>query len=210
MASEESKARRLSLFFRWDSLGLSGSFRTGCYNALKVLIAECYGGSQDIFELGLRDSDPKHEGYRHIPTLFDSFRHLGPNCHHLCLILEPMRESLRTFGMLFANDQVPSSIVQRFGQQLLLAIDHAHRSGVIHTALRKSTDIQPRNIMVQIPELSIIDDYLRNTTPDPVAYNPSSDPSVIMSQPLRDFYIQESTDLMTLDVALCDWGRQLD
>lgn len=150
--------------------------------------------------------------------LVDSFNHLGPNGHHLCLVLEPMGESLRSFGTLFANDQVPSSIMKRFGRQLLLALDYAHRSGVIHTGmpiqnrkrargLRKDhIDIQPRNIMVQIPDLSTIDDYLKNTTPDPMAYDPGSDPSAIVSQPLRDFYIRESTDLMTLNVALCDWG----
>ncbi|CAG8897677.1 unnamed protein product [Penicillium egyptiacum] len=180
------------------------SFRTGCYGALKVLSAECYDGSQDISELEvltrLRDSDPKHDGHRHIPMLVDSFKHLGPNGHHLCLVLEPMGENLRTFGTLFAKDQVPSSIMRRFGQQLLLASDYAHRSGVIHT------DIQPRNIMIQIPDLSIIDDYLKNTTPDPMAYDPSSDPLAIVSHPLKDFYIRGSTDLMTLDVALCDWG----
>lgn len=60
--------------------------------------------------------------------------------------------------------------------------------------------------MVQIPDLSIIDDYLKNTTPDPVAYDPGSDTSTIVSQPLRDFYVRESTDLTTLDVVLCDWG----
>lgn len=71
---------------------------------------------------------------------------------------------------------------------------------------KEHIDIQPRNIMVQIPDLSIIDDYLKNTTPDPAAYDPDSDSWAIVSQPLRDFYIRESTDLMTLDVALCDWG----
>ena len=106
---------------------------------MKILSAECYDGSHDIFELEvlhrLRDWNPKHKGYRHIPTLFDSFEHTGPNGHHLCLVLEPMGESLRTFGTLFAKDQIPSSIMQRFGQQLLLALDYAHQSGVIHTGM---------------------------------------------------------------------------
>jgi serine/threonine-protein kinase SRPK3 len=70
----------------------------------------------------------------------------------------------------------------------------------------KNIDIQPRNIMVQIPDLSTINDYLKNTTPDPTTYDPSSDSSAIISQPLSEFYIRESTDLMTLNVTLCDWG----
>ncbi|KKK25487.1 hypothetical protein ARAM_002071 [Aspergillus rambellii] len=92
-------------------------------------------------------------------------------------VLEPMGETLASFGTLFPKGQVPSPIIQRFTKQLLLALDYAHRSGVIHT------DIQPRNVMIQISDLSII-----------------------ASQPLRDFYIPESSNLMDLDVALCDWG----
>lgn len=59
--------------------------------------------------------------------------------------------------------------------------------------------------MVQIADFSIIDDYLEETPADATAYGPDSD-SLIMSQPLRDFYIQESSDLTTLDVTLSDWG----
>ncbi|KAK9235405.1 kinase-like domain-containing protein [Lipomyces kononenkoae] len=95
---------------------------------------------------------------------------------------------------------VPNPIMQRFTKQLFLALDYAHQSGVIHT------DIQPRNIMVQLTDFSIIDDYLRETPADPAALDPTSDSSTIVSQPLRDFYIPESSDLMTLNIALCDWG----
>ncbi|RJE17604.1 hypothetical protein PHISCL_10060 [Aspergillus sclerotialis] len=50
--------------------------------------------------------------------------------------------------------------------------------------------------MVPIPDLSTIDDYLKNMTPDPVAYGTGTDLSTIMSQPLTGFYIRDSTDLM--------------
>lgn len=60
--------------------------------------------------------------------------------------------------------------------------------------------------MVQIPDFSIIDDYLKETPADPSAYDPNPDPCAIVSQPLTDFYIQESSDLTTLDIALCDWS----
>lgn len=113
------------------------SARTDCYKALKVLSAECYGGSKDLFELEIlqrvRESDPGHAGYPYVPTLVDSFEHVSTNGHHVCLVLEPMGESLASFGTLFEKCQVPSSIMQRFSKQLLLALDYAHRSGVIHT-----------------------------------------------------------------------------
>lgn len=61
--------------------------------------------------------------------------------------------------------------------------------------------------MVQIPGLSIIDDYLNQTPADSAAYNPASDPSTIVSQPLKDFYVRESTNSMTLNITLRDWGN---
>lgn len=48
--------------------------------------------------------------------------------------------------------------------------------------------------------------YLNATSADPAAYDPASDSSAIVSQPLRHFYIRESTDLMSLNITLCDWG----
>lgn len=60
--------------------------------------------------------------------------------------------------------------------------------------------------MVRIPDFSTIDKYLKERPADPAAYDPTSESWKIASQPLRDFYIQKSTDLQTLDIALCDWG----
>lgn len=98
---------------------------------MKVL-TECYGDVKDIFDLEvlerLRDADPEHPGFRYIPQLIDSFTHAGPNGSHVCLVVEPMGENFASFGTLF-----PSLIMQRFTSQLLLALDYAHRSGVIHT-----------------------------------------------------------------------------
>jgi len=55
--------------------------------------------------------------------------------------------------------------------------------------------------MVKVNDYSTVDDYLKQTSPDP-----ATNPSAIVSQSLRDFYIRDRTDLMKLDVALCDWG----
>ncbi|KAL4783991.1 kinase-like domain-containing protein [Aspergillus varians] len=189
---------------RYSTVWLVKDQRCCCYRVLKFLSTECYSGAEDIFELEilkhLRDSNSEHPGYRYIPTLVDSFEHVGPKGRHTCLVLEPMGESLASFGTLFSKHQVPNPIMQRFTKQLLLALDYAHQSGIIHT------DIQPRNIMIQITDFSIIDDYLKATPADPAAYDSTSDSSTIVSQPLRDFYIRESSDLLTLNVALCDWG----
>ncbi|KAE8356786.1 kinase-like domain-containing protein [Aspergillus coremiiformis] len=189
---------------RYSTVWLVEDQSCSCYRALKILSAECYGGSSDLFELEvlkrLQDFNPKDPGHRYIPTLVDTFEHVGPNGRHVCLVLEPMGETLASFGTLFSKCQIPAPIIQRFAKQLLLALDYAHRSGVIHG------DIQPRNIMIQIPNCSIIDKYLKETPADLAASNPKSDSSILVSQPLRDFYIPESSNLRDLNIALCDWG----
>jgi serine/threonine-protein kinase SRPK3 len=104
---------------------------------MKVLNAECYTDTCSIFELEiltrLREANPQHPGYQHIPTLIDSFEHQGPCGRHVCLVFEVMGESLGTFGLWFSNGQIPSRIMQRFTKQLLYAVDYAHQSGIIHT-----------------------------------------------------------------------------
>lgn len=86
------------------------------YNALKAFSADCYGGSNYLFDLEvfkrLRDSDP---GHPYIPTLADSFEHIGPRNRHVCLVLE-----LARLHALFSKCQVPSHIIQRFTKQLSL------------------------------------------------------------------------------------------
>ena len=104
---------------------------------MKILSAECYGGSNDIFELEvlkhLNDSNPDHAGHRYVLKLVDSFVHAGPNGYHTCFVLEPMGETLASFGTLFPKCQVPSRIMQSFTKQLFLALDYAHQSRIIHT-----------------------------------------------------------------------------
>lgn len=112
-------------------------FREHSFRALKVLSAECYGGSKDIYEREilehLRDADPSHSGYAYIPTLIDSFEHDGPNGRHVCLVFRVMGETHRSFGTWFEDHMIPNEIMRRFTIQLLLALDYAHDHGVVHT-----------------------------------------------------------------------------
>lgn len=104
----------------------------------------------------LRDSNPKHLGYQHISKLFGSFIHIGPNGRHICLVLEPMAESLASFGALFPKSQIPSNIVRRFTRQLLLALDYAHESGIIHTGKHLISSSMKELIFGKISNLEIL------------------------------------------------------
>ncbi len=107
------------------------------FRALKVLSAECYSDDQPIFEKEilshLRDGDRKQLGYAYVCHLIDDFEHKGRNGTHVCLVFELMGETLATFGTLFKESMIPSSVMRRFTIQLLLALDFAHDHGVIHT-----------------------------------------------------------------------------
>jgi len=109
------------------------------YRALKVLSAECYKKDAPIFEREilrhLRDGDRKLAEYKHVCHLVDYFEHKGPNGTHVCLVFEIMGEALRSFGLWFKECMVPTTVMRKFSWQLVVALDFAHASGVIHTGM---------------------------------------------------------------------------
>lgn len=115
-------------------------FRNGpeqAFRALKILSAECYGAGNDTFEreilTHLRKGDRSQLGYAYVCHLIDDFQHQGPNGSHICLVFELMGETLRSFGAWFLESRVPTSVMRRFTIQLLLAVDYAHETDIIHT-----------------------------------------------------------------------------
>lgn len=113
---------------------------------MKVLSADCYGTDKDIFEREilrhLRDADRTHLGYKYICHLVDDFEHSGPNGTHVCLVLELMGETLKTFGTVFNKTMIPNPLMRRFAFYLLAALDYAHDSNVIHTGNYEPTALK--------------------------------------------------------------------
>lgn len=111
--------------------------------------------------LHLRDASRDHKGYWHVPQILDHFVHEGPHGSHHCFVFKPMSESLAFYPTLFPDDSVPNSIMKRFTKQLLLALQFAHSTGVIHNGklaecyidcvrLTTQIDIEPDNIFIKI------------------------------------------------------------
>lgn len=104
---------------------------------MKVLSAECYGGTKDLFELEilkyLTKKNPDHPGWKYVATLLDFFAHTGPNGQHICLVSQVMAESFQDFGKWFPKNRIPSPVVQRFTMQLLQGLEYSHGCGVVHT-----------------------------------------------------------------------------
>jgi serine/threonine-protein kinase SRPK3 len=97
--------------------------------------------------------------------------------------------------------------LKRFTQQILQALDYAHSSGVIHT------ELTPQNVMIQLPDESIIGDFVLDATADEILEEIEIEllePCELESRNMRGFWLgtDEPTleDCETLDIAICDWG----
>lgn len=107
--------------------------------ALKILRADSYDEKEPLYEreilAHLREADKSHLGHKYICHLVDDFLQRGPNGSHVCLVFELIGETLQTFRVWFQDHMLPNLIMRKFTRQLLMALDYAHDSGVIHTGL---------------------------------------------------------------------------
>ncbi|KAK5191507.1 hypothetical protein LTR92_008680 [Exophiala xenobiotica] len=68
---------------------------------LKILTKDASGSRSTNSEVELSrhiaDADPRHHGLRYVRLVRDSFEISGQHGNHLCLVYEPMRETISTF-----------------------------------------------------------------------------------------------------------------
>jgi serine/threonine-protein kinase SRPK3 len=148
--------------------------------ALKILRADCYGGSHDIFEREIlsrlsdisRKSD--HGGRHHVLPLLDQFKHEGPNGQHVCFVFDVLGHHLDFQTAKYEDGRLPLKAVKIIARQLLLGLDFLHREcGIIHTGIAmrcesplthynsanygRHIDLKPTNILLELetPEETI-------------------------------------------------------
>ena len=121
------------------------AFSTHRHSALKVVkSAGRYAETaRDEIKLLSRVSSfsPSHPGRQHIVSFLDSFSHQGPEAQHVCIVFEPLGESLLALIERNKKKGVPRSLVKVITRQILLGLEYLHdECDLVHT------DIKPENI----------------------------------------------------------------
>ncbi|KAH8588701.1 kinase-like domain-containing protein, partial [Bisporella sp. PMI_857] len=182
---------------RYSTVWLVQNLQSGKFRALKILSASINHEVSLTYEIealvtlkASRLKYPNHHGYNYINHFEDYFWFKGENGSHQCIITKVMAEHLGYFAAWFSNREIPRPLVQHFARQLIMALDYAHHCDIAHN------DIQHANIMIQLP-----DDDLEPIINRYLAATKSS-----ISQSLHNYYLNDGVDLMTLTIALIDWG----
>ncbi|OSD01200.1 kinase-like protein [Trametes coccinea BRFM310] len=123
--------------------------KTPAYHALKILTNVATEAStlhELDFLLRMRDASPQHPGYPHVVHLRDHFIQDGPHGRHLCLVMEPLLQDLRSFSIRWNHRVLPHPLVKHLTRQILLGLQYLHdECNIIHT------DIKNSNIMLVPP-----------------------------------------------------------
>ncbi|KAJ2966941.1 hypothetical protein NQ176_g9907 [Zarea fungicola] len=131
------------------------------YVALKILVADASGQTNEVRMLRHLASSAAIEGKRHITQLLDEFEHRGPNGTHRCLVFEPMGPSVNTmveelpqfnprrFGM---KVRYPPPMARSILKQCCQALAFLHENGVAHG------DFHPGNMLFAVPDLDSVAD----------------------------------------------------
>jgi serine/threonine-protein kinase SRPK3 len=91
----------------------------------------------------LKEGD--HPGKEFTLQLVDRFAVSSPNGCHVCLVFPLMGQTMEDFSRRF-DGRIPATFLKQFVKQALLALDHTHGMGIIHTGVtnkfaKKSTHV---------------------------------------------------------------------
>ncbi|TDL28774.1 kinase-like protein [Rickenella mellea] len=93
-------------------------------------------------------ANPSHPGREFVVSILDSFTHPGPDEVHVCIIFEPLGESLLALLDRNRKKGVPKSTVKLISKQILLGLQYLHEEcDLVHT------DIKPENILIALPDV---------------------------------------------------------
>lgn len=86
-------------------------------------------------------ANPHHAGRPHVVSFLDSFQHRTPQDTHVCIVFEPLGETLLALIQRNKKKGVPKPLVKVIAKQVLLGLQYLHdECDLVHT------DIKPENI----------------------------------------------------------------
>ncbi|KAK5121692.1 hypothetical protein LTR85_004864 [Meristemomyces frigidus] len=150
----------------WLARDLNGwSWQSPHFVALKVAISNYSRNSETAMQKELETlkhiklANPEHQGYQLVRTLLESFTLPGPSGDHLCIVLQPLRESIARLRHSFEDGKFPVELLAILAEPLLQGLDYLHREcHVVHT------DLKADNIMMSFPEGSEQETLLQHET----------------------------------------------
>ncbi|KAI5464267.1 kinase domain protein [Mariannaea sp. PMI_226] len=143
-------------FKRWKKSSLPR------FVSIKIAALDTDASKEMMYSKRITHAKPSHEGLSFIRTPIDEFQLKGPEGTHICLVYEPMRETLFQLQHRLRRQRLAPPLFKFFTFCLLQAVDYLHNEcRLIHTGIKDD------NIMVTIEDDTVLANYVNYQLKNP-------------------------------------------